>query len=1576
MGEVYAGRVLLHAAMQLDIMSIDLNPTVQLRLAQRFVANANGIPARLITLLTSGSSQATSFMGGRLKDKAPFYVVVEMLENHLREYGKKIAEQLDLRSSGAAGASSGVLGGASTERGGVSAGGGALMTSNGADGFGIGNRLYSSRQGLLPYQPGEGKHLKMRDDFFRMKTLETGDGGKYPTKIFVKAALKVHKKKSGVIKSHLVKTRPAVVVARLEVDAVDRRTRMSSAKLWSGPKRSFCIDSSAKIQVFYGRVSVFVREKKTILGDVQHLFYRFRYPCVPIVLPSLYKSLAAGYQQRDAGLDLLAQVDLNIPQIEINRAEIRDPPPVVKYVATDAHKTNINMHAIGVHRNAILEPKTGRELFCPNSCFQHPLATNLLECQATLLLMLDYDPAAFTRRVVLSAINLQQKSTVIHMDLEQQLQSKEVMKLVESVPSEDVGALEALFELTEQPFEGWEGFELSGGKIVYSAEDHKRRHRGRAIDPMEFEQIRGGRFEALHRVFTPPKKPATNKWFKMGMACMGLLVFGALDYDALAKNWFRSADHVGGGKRINFECGSSEEEMFRQAMIAFLVTGVSFEVLQKRALKSSWRADKISEDAAYRKMFPDLNKQLEKVEGVLPLLFRAVSPKFSTESSAAQFVTELEKLKHAARLAINTGAMSVGGKTMLGRASHIAFVQEFQEAGPSERKKLYEQLLQDYGADPPKQKTEDVGPLVLYKLQLIIRTYPPERQFDVLSAIVLGIAREESTTQPVESEHQDYLREREAGRMGDSRGAARCASVNMSRTIGLGRATAQRQYNQAKKLGERLGVDLAEEREEVGKAAVEDRALSWYNMFAEHIGGTYNMKKMTGPEATAFIKKKFGELSEVEQTKWKKAPAVAKIAARAAALREWDEEFDQLMDQRRLGVTPDGSIYVPAEYLGRAVDLYDELQAAVEEDWGPVSSPVLETEKVEFSKLCDRSLSEPPIPVPSFTTETRGPSLLTRRLVWMSKKCQDPVYRRGKAEKPGGSTNEEEQVEDQGVKCCPEPDEHATHLCVRVEPPHFGVDPGNPADQTEWILITYIWGQPYSWVGRRCSTVATAGVRGEVIVVLAAEESFEDFVSNDGDVKALYLPKEISADEVRSWRTTADRPRPFSIFEVVLGSDAATGDMHIEFLGPELSFTDHNSIREEVVVSKKNCAEETKTGEPEFAAAPKDEFVRRIRRVDIEAVPRLKRSAVGDGDVGAASKEQVVENVPLLRKQPKKRPAPSAGDGPVAASKKAGRKAGLEHSQAFVSGEFGADDFFLGENEDGFPDPPPKKARVIDEDEDVFLLDVPFTTTAPGAAKSSPAAASSSAAAGSADRRDDAANASRAAPVRKKAGLLAAASQAVADEYEAAYEQAVTVLVVGGFQWKPMVHLVEVGNNVADKKPKRKADGGIVVAEKRKTIEAVGEWGKEYKKFVEKLGLIMPGMVGRKKKAFFTAGTKSHSIVDDEPKYSLVFCRSWARMIHTVVKSSTDFMDKKTTKRNFVERNQKDLAEFVEQARYIVESELTFWQVEEPLRGKIMKHCGELLEPENFRTVTTNGLIICDDVEFVGDPGEVTKDEE
>ena len=82
------------------------------------------------------------------------------------------------------------------------------------------------------------------------------------------------------------------VASRLEVDSVDRRSRISSAALWSGPKGSYCIDvSRAKIQIFVGRVSVFLRKQKRFGGEIQNCFYRFRHPCVPILLPSLGKGI-------------------------------------------------------------------------------------------------------------------------------------------------------------------------------------------------------------------------------------------------------------------------------------------------------------------------------------------------------------------------------------------------------------------------------------------------------------------------------------------------------------------------------------------------------------------------------------------------------------------------------------------------------------------------------------------------------------------------------------------------------------------------------------------------------------------------------------------------------------------------------------------------------------------------------------------------------------------------------------------------------------------------------------------------------------------------------------------------------------------------------------------------------------------------------------------------------------------------------------------------------------------------------------------------------------------------------------
>ena len=311
--------------------------------------------------------------------------------------------------------------------------------------------------------------------------------------------------------------------------------------------------------------------------------------------------------------------------------------------------------------------------------------------------------------------------------------------------------------------------------------------------------------------------------------------------------------------------------------------------------------------------------------------------------------------------------------------------------------------------------------------------------------------------------------------MADTRGATRCSSVDVMRTMRTGLDTAKKRVETSTARGRVLHVDASEEQERVKKEAYEDGALTPFNLFQHAQKYVYDFTGFARGKAASFLGALWHALPPAKRAKWATMSDAVRKRNAASAEEEFTQEFERVLQARADGLFDDREkIFFPAWVFEKSVKYYTDFKDQVRKMW-PQSNSCTPNEAVRrMGPKCDRSQSETPPALPSFQTDTFGPSLFTRRIVWYSKRLSpDSFFRRNTKKHNESATTaaeDDEAAEDAGIRSCPPPRAEAEFLAAWLQLPGDAFNErgsfyerGNhsPADHSyDWLYSATPWPTP------------------------------------------------------------------------------------------------------------------------------------------------------------------------------------------------------------------------------------------------------------------------------------------------------------------------------------------------------------------------------------------------------------------------------------------------------------------------------------------------------------------------------------
>lgn len=606
-----------------------------------------------------------------------------------------------------------------------------------------------------------------------------------------------------------------------------------------------------------------------------------------------------------------------------------------------------------------------------------------------------------------------------------------------------------------------------------------------------------------------------------------------------------------------------------------------------------------------------------------------------------------------------------------------------------------------------------------------------------------------------------------------------------------------------------------------------------------------------------------------------------------------------------------------------------------------------------WAALTNRDLSPENPPLKNVQLITSGPSLLTRRLFWLGKKAgPDQVWRRNAPEKKKAAaaapTADEEEELTAGMATCPELNEECTNLIVLLDaipdPDVFEIHP-----EQEWVVVTFTWGRPYSWVGRRLEALETdfGAAKGDV---LAARRSVLEHASTP--ITGPWLAATPAAETIRSWLWSARRPRGHRIYEseLVFADD---GSFYFRLLGPALEFKKSVKIKDivkggvlEVSTIKKKQGRE---------AAPAVLY----KWTDIEEVPTLKRAP--------ERKPEQISRAPLLKRKKISEKQSGGGDfseGNWLAAGGSQKKGALLGEAVSFASKHVAD-------------------VVSQRSEDAPQQFGPGSQFSQAAGGSSPpqasfsAAASSSAGAGvavGAASPGAAAASSSAALPKSKHGAGAGAASSAKKKAEEGKPRARRFCAEGTQQLEDFLDvqnradkMTKVGGGrwvkIAEKVHAKDPDTGKSIVKYIEHRECISLEGPLRQKFHAVRGGLLLKLVGSfPKNTIWPENEKKTKAVPFGVPVCEAFLRTWVRLMSCIVLSSEEFLLKP---KKWAVPSNNELQESARLAERLLDHELL--ELDDADQTKLKKETKSFWEAANFRTCTSFSNKV--DLAFLGEAG-------
>ena len=587
------------------------------------------------------------------------------------------------------------------------------------------------------------------------------------------------------------------------------------------------------------------------------------------------------------------------------------------------------------------------------------------------------------------------------------------------------------------------------------------------------------------------------------------------------------AKHIGNGEWVDLAVVFDEDRRVYTVTLAYIYLADTAETLQKRILtsKDNWSAKTTS--ASVDLMERDVAVAFTGARSVFQeLLFTMFSDEDPVE------LQELaDEVTFAIRLALLTTSTTIIGKNVSDLGRHELFISSFESASEAKKQEILEEFLVDFPPDnDPPRHTSDIGTPILQNLADVIRTYPSGERLSALKLVSKSLRWESHVTQAVESEHQFYLTEKATGRHGDSKAGARCSSVLISQNLTkshthASEARIRMEEESTLRLRGRVGV-LNEQLLEIQNT----RKYGPWSLFCTHMKETGALAKMEGSAVTDFLSEKYNQLG-VKQY-WEGVSKAVREQELEGAAQEINERFDRAWEDPgvSLGGKLENERFIPPKFAKMVEDYHVNLKEAVKQNWNDHLAIRNWKGQTEFHMMTDRSRSLRPADIPSFTTITHGPPLVTRRAIWLAKSDGGVLVRQKEEEKKtdpsagGSEAAATTSAMTAGLKTCPTPHERRTHLVVHLEALQEPFDPRHVDGQEEFVLITMTWSRTYSWVGRKLFAASLYAA-----VPSVAKSSARDIANSParyvtlGDFTDPISP--IAPSPVRNWSRSADRPR-------------------------------------------------------------------------------------------------------------------------------------------------------------------------------------------------------------------------------------------------------------------------------------------------------------------------------------------------------------------------------------------------------------------------------------------------------------------
>ena len=1350
-------------------------------------------------------------------------------------------------------------------------GGGSGSSSSGHQG-GSSSGGHVGGSGSLAPDPKE-TTLGRRADFFRGLRLGVGDEWKLGVKVYIKSAFLCWKSQPKMIAELVRACQPVVTTTHMEFDTVDRTGRVRGGWNSRHKGRTYCRDTSCKAMLFYGRMALYLPETQKVRNKQRNV--RMTIPLVtpPVQLPSLGDN---SYGDRDKGEDLYHMVMNAVPDWESHFHSTTELPVRIELWNGDAHGTNQNTFFLGL-REALWSGKEKWMRWVRN-CLTHGAATASLEGNCIVLTFSDCSATAWQKRLYLTGVFIGGQTGRVHYDMQKLMDNGSLLQKRDraDIPPECIGGLALLLKFCEvKDVDVWRFWELDQNGVLFLNWEEWEDHNDLVLNNERWRALRYKQEQELHGLLSRPKAGVENKWFTCRATCLKLLLYNSIEYNKIFGK-IAHPDSAWIGAFYDLSDYAKDADKFSTSMLSSSYFSGPFEIFQKRVLVAKHSVHSYTTQSAADKLHLDVSDALTKLGTDFYRLARICTPMTSSEDEGIK-TAKIKTAADGVRWAIICVETTIIGRTIPTKGSHEQFLQQYEalswtDPGGDERKQLVDFILELH-EDAPLEGTwdsSDFGPLCLHQLAKVCNSYPEDQRHDVCDRIVFALNQEEAHSQPVEHAHQLFLAEVvNGGRMGANRGGARCSAAMAQRVLQNSLKDAESRLARMQGAEKLLHADVNRLMKAAGERAGNNKQLVAYNIFKNELSVKGELEDMSNEEQIAHVSTKWaGE----DKDYWAERERVAQEEAykTAAEVAELSYLARRNGETRASGTGRQEEVYVPPRWQKKIVEHFRNFRPTVEAAWDDKDVKDRDEAVKLWTRLTERDQSTVPRSLAPLLLQTTGPTLCTRRIVWMGQRLAksgvDLLWRREATQRGAGKKKDDadeaktEAGESSGLSTCPPPHPEATHLLVHF-PTTLSVSSfENPLGSTpETVLVTFSWSRPFSWVGRAVSPAPQpAGASSSSSAAAPAPPQLPTANST------FHLPKVPHKSTIRSWLTSARRPRDHHIFECRLefvpdGAGCSNIDVVVT---QEVKFKEVTSIKD---------VAETNTRELCNNAGHRREGVVKRKRVEIEKPPTLKREKLDAASLpaGAAVKPP----------QLKVKKADSVADEALRVGGTS-QKLLLNEAQAFSKTNtlspqtFSQNKKNVAANE--FADP-------YDDLDDLLADDLPEKQpkkSSPGGAASSSAAPSAPAgAAASAAARGAAASGSK-----KQYHYVASGDSVLLEDYQDIADRISSLATVGGGRFAPCSKKHWVDGDDGKKTTKR--------VEKRLHIVLDGDLKSKFLKLRDlRLKYFSKHIAEAAEGPTAWPTNPSKYKATSFGDVAAAFLRTWVRFVDAVVSASSDFIE-------------------------------------------------------------------------------------